>query len=170
MWCALWRHLPILNIWRLKGLTAPLMFLFFVLYHLMLSGNFFCSEIRHGISFWHLTHSSSTLSFQGHSSTTPSQKNLPEKQIFWGTDPLGAPGCVYFLIIRWFILTDFSTMSLRINTYFGSNFSFVSCCFTYTIISHCQCQISKIEIKCNWFKLIEMPYFTRSSSPSIGNY
>lgn len=28
MCCALWRNLPIRNIWRLKELTAPLMFLF----------------------------------------------------------------------------------------------------------------------------------------------
>ena len=117
MWCALWRHLPILNIWRVKGLTALPMFLFFVLYHLMFSGNFYGSEIRHGICFWHITHSSSKLSFQGHviSSTTPSQHNLTEKQTFWGTDLFCAPGCVYFLVIFWFILTDFYTMTLHIN-------------------------------------------------------
>ena len=117
MCCALWRHLPILNIWRLKGLTALLMFLFFVLYHLMLSGHFYGSEIRHRICFWHITHSSSKRSFQGHviSSTTPSQQNLTEKQIFWGTDLFCAPGCVYFLVIFWFILTDFYTMTLHIN-------------------------------------------------------
>ena len=53
------------------------MFLFFVLYHLTLSVNF------HGSGLWHITHSSSTLSFQGHviSSTSPSQQNLPEKQL-----------------------------------------------------------------------------------------
>ena len=117
MWCALWRHLPILNIWRVKGLTALPIFLFFVSYHLMLSGNFYGSEIRHGICFWHITHSSSKLSFQGHviSSTTPSQHNLTEKQTFWGTDLFCAPGCVYFLVIFWFILTDFYTMTLHIN-------------------------------------------------------
>ena len=31
-----------------------------------------------------------TLSFQGH---LPASKNLPEEQIFWGTQPLGAPAC-----------------------------------------------------------------------------
>ena len=110
---------------KTEGVDSPANVSIFVLYHIMLSGNFYGSEIRHGICFWHITHSSSTLSFQGHviSSTTPSQQNLPEKQIFWVTDPLGAPGCVYFLVIRWFILTDFYTMSLHINTYFVSNFS-----------------------------------------------
>ena len=83
-------------------------------------------HVRRAKKWNYANYSSSTRSFQGHviSSTTPSQQNLPEKQIFWGKDPLGVPGCVYFLVTRWFILTDFYTMSLHINTYFGSNFSF----------------------------------------------
>ena len=40
-----------------------------------------------------------TLSFKWHtiSSTSPSQQNVPKEQIFWGTDPLGAP-------VNWWIL------------------------------------------------------------------